>query len=91
MNKSDIINEIAKQTGMTKVDITKVFDAFVDAIYAAAKAKKDVRIIELFTLTVKHRAASQGKNPRTGAAITIPAANVPKFKAPKKLKDALNG
>lgn len=90
MNKSDVIDEMAAITGMTKVDISKCLDAFCKVIIGGLKENKDIRLIDLFTVSVKYRPESTGKNPRDGSAITIPAANVPKFKATKKLKDALN-
>ena len=67
-----------------------ICDAVVDGITDALKAGDDVRLVGFGTFLVSQRAASTGRNPRTGATIQIPASNQPKFKAGKGLKDALN-
>ena len=90
MNKNDLVAVVADNAGLSKADAAKAVDAVVDGVTAALKAGDDVRLVGFGTFLVSRRAASTGRNPRTGATIQIPAANQPKFKAGKGLKDALN-
>jgi DNA-binding protein HU-beta len=89
MNKQDIIDYIAKQTGSTKTDSSKVVDAFLDAITAGLSEGNDVILTGFLSLKVKERKARTGRNPRTGAPIQIPASKVVSLSAGKKLKDAV--
>ena len=90
MNKNDLVAVVADNAGLSKADAAKAVDAVVDGITDALKAGDDVRLVGFGTFLVSRRAASTGRNPRTGATIQIPASNQPKFKAGKGLKDALN-
>ncbi|MFI3242585.1 MAG: HU family DNA-binding protein [Alphaproteobacteria bacterium] len=90
MNKNDLISNISENTGLTKVDSAKAVDAFIAAITDSLKKGNDVRLVGFGTYTVAKRAASTGRNPRTGEAIKIAARNLPKFKAGKGLQDAVN-
>lgn len=90
MNKAELVDAIAKKAGLTKVDATKALDATLGAVESALKAKDEVRLVGFGTFSVATRKATTGRNPRTGVEIKIPAANAPKFKAGKLLKDALN-
>lgn len=90
MNKTELVDAIAKKAGLTKVDAAKALDATTGAIEAALKANDEVRLVGFGTFSVAKRAATTGRNPRTGAEIKIPASKAPKFKAGKLLKDALN-
>ena len=65
-------------------------DSTFDVITDALKAGDDVKVIGFGSFSVAHRAASMGRNPRTGAAIRIAASKTPKFKAGKGLKDSVN-
>ena len=65
-------------------------DAVFDSITGSLKSGTEVRLVGFGTFSVSRRAASQGRNPRTGEPIQIPASNQPKFKAGKGLKDAVN-
>ena len=91
MNKSELIDAIAKQTGLSKKDAGKALDALTGAVAKELKKKGKVQLVGFGTFETVKRAARTGKNPQTGAAIKIPAATVPKFKAGKALKDAVNG
>ena len=91
MNKTELVEEIAKKTGRTKKDSEKAVKAFTDAVSKVLKKKGKVQLVGFGTFVTAKRAARTGKNPQTGAAIKIPAATVPKFKAGKALKDAVNG
>ena len=90
MNKNDLISAVANNTGLSKSEATKVVDGVFDSITSALKKKQEVRLVGFGTFTVSKRAASTGRNPRTGESINIPASNQPKFKAGKGLKDAVN-
>jgi DNA-binding protein HU-beta len=90
MNKSDLIDAIAESTGLTKADAGRALDATTDSIAAALQKGQSVSLVGFGTFSVKHRAARQGRNPRTGESITINASNTPGFKAGKAFKDAVN-
>ncbi len=91
MNKTELIEAIAKDAGLSKKDAGKALDAFTGAVTKELKKKGKVALVGFGTFETSKRAARTGKNPQTGAAIKIPAATVPKFKAGKALKDAVNG
>ena len=90
MTKADLVNAIAEKAGLSKADAEKSLKAFTDAIEEALKAGEKVSLVGFGTFSVGERAAREGQNPQTGAKIKIPAAKVPKFKAGKALKDAVN-
>jgi len=89
MNKNDLIASVADKTGMSRAASGEAVDATFDAITAALKGGDEVKIIGFGSFTVAKRAASMGRNPRTGEAIKIAASKTPKFKAGKGLKDAV--
>ena len=89
MNKSELIDVVADETGLTKADAMKAIDAIFDGITAALKKGSEVRLVNFGTFCVANRKATEGRNPRTGEKIKIPATRVPKFKAGKGLKDAV--
>ena len=91
MNKNDLITRIADNAGITKADATRAADAVIDAITSALKTGDEVRLVGFGTFSVSKRAATEGRNPRTGEKIKIPESRQPKFKAGKGLKDAVNG
>lgn len=90
MNKNDLVAAVATAAGLTKADAAKAVDGVFDAITDALKTGDEVRLIGFGTFVVSDRAASEGRNPRTGEKITIPASKQPKFKPGKGLKDAIN-
>ncbi len=89
MNKQELITQIASHSGLTKADAERALDATVKAITKSLKSGGDVRLVGFGTFTTAQRAKSEGRNPRTGQAITIPAARLPKFRAGKQLKEAV--
>jgi len=89
VNKNDLVDAIASSGNMTKADATHAVDAVIDAITNALKGGDEVRIAGFGTFVVSLRAASEGRNPRTGEKIQIPASKLPKFRAGKGLKDAI--
>ena len=90
MNKNDLVALVADAAGLSKIDATKAVDAVLDGIIQSLKKGEEVRLVGFGTFDVSDRAASEGRNPRTGEKINIPASKQPKFKAGKTLKDALN-
>ena len=90
MNKNDLVAAVADKSGLSKADTTKAVDSVFDCITDELKSGGDVRLVGFGTFNVTKRAASMGRNPRTGESIKIPASNQPKFKAGKGLKDAVN-
>ena len=90
MTKADLVNSIAEKAGLNKAEAEKALKAFTDAVTGALKAGEKVSLVGFGTFSVGERAARTGQNPQTGAKIQIPAAKVPKFKAGKALKDAIN-
>ena len=89
MNRNDLVDAVAASTNMTKADAAIAVDAVLDAITAALKNGNEVRLAGFGTFVVSQRAASEGRNPRTGEKIQIPASKLPKFRAGKGLKDAV--
>ena len=90
MNKNDLISSVADSSGLSKADSGRAVDAVFDSIASALKGGGDVRIVGFGTFSVAHRAATTGRNPRTGEAIQIAPSKQPKFKAGAPLKDAVN-
>lgn len=90
VNKTELIEEIAKSADITKASATRALDAMIDAVTASLQKNDSVTLVGFGTFSVGERAARTGRNPRTKEAIKIAAAKVPKFKAGKALKDAVN-
>ncbi|MQT12061.1 HU family DNA-binding protein [Rhizobiales bacterium Sp-1] len=90
MSKAELTSAVAEAAGLTKTDAQKAVDATFEAIVDSLKKGEEVRIVGFGSFAVSHRAASSGRDPRTGNSIEIPAANIPKFRAGKPLKDAVN-
>ena len=90
MNKSELIDQIAKSADLSKAAAGRALDATVAAVKTALKKGGEVTLVGFGTFYVSKRAARSGRNPRTGATIKIKAAKVPKFRAGKALKDAVN-
>ena len=90
MNKSEMIDQIAKTADISKAAAGRALDATVAAIKTAMKKGGMVTLVGFGTFYVGKRAARSGRNPRTGAAIKIKAAKVPKFRPGKALRDAIN-
>ena len=90
MNKSELIDAIASSADLSKSSAGRALDAAIEAITGELKSGGQVSLVGFGTYSVKNRAARTGRNPQTGAAIEIKAANIPSFKAGKALKDAVN-
>ena len=90
MNKNDLISSVAESSGLTKADAGRAVDGVFDSIASALASGDDVRIVGFGSFSDANRAASTGRNPRTGEEIQIPASKQPKFKAGAPLKSAVN-
>jgi len=90
MNKAELVDHIAAEAELTKVAAGRALDALIDGVKATLKKGGSVTLVGFGTFAVGKRTARTGRNPRTGAEIKIKAAKVPKFRAGKGLKDALN-
>ena len=90
MNKSELIDAIAKHADISKAAAGRALDAAVNSIKNSLKKGDIVTLVGFGSFYVARRTARQGRNPRTGDAIKIRAAKVPKFRAGKALKDAVN-
>ncbi len=89
MTKAELIDKIATSTGLTKAVASRALEATLNSIRTALKKGQKVTLIGFGTFSVTKRKSRKGRNPRTGAIITIPAAKIPKFTAGKALKDAI--
>lgn len=90
MNKSELIDHIAKQADISKAAAGRALDATMDAVKKALKKGDSISLVGFGTFYVGKRAARTGRNPRTGAELKIKAAKVPKFRPGKTLKDSVN-
>lgn len=90
MNKNDLIASVSERSDLSKADATRVVDSVFDIIQETLTAGDEVRLVGFGTFSVTKRAASEGRNPRTGEPMKIPASLQPKFKAGKGLKEAVN-
>jgi DNA-binding protein HU-beta len=90
MNKAELIDAVANSASLTKTDAGGAVDAVFEAISSALANSDSVSLVGFGTFSVSDRAARTGRNPRTGETISIAATRVPKFKAGKGLKDAVN-
>lgn len=90
MNKTELVAAIAEKADLSKKDAEAALKAFTDVVADALKKGDKVQLVGFGTFEVSERAARTGRNPQTGAEMTIPASKAPKFKAGKALKDMVN-
>jgi DNA-binding protein HU-beta len=90
MNKNELIGAVAEASGLSRSDATKAVEGVFDTITRSLSKGDEVRLVGFGTFSVAKRKASTGRNPRTGAPMTIKASTQPKFKAGKGLKDSVN-
>jgi DNA-binding protein HU-beta len=90
VNKQELVAAVAKEADMTKEKAAEAVDAVFDSITAGLKQDGEVRLMGFGTFAAAKRAASTGRNPRTGAEIQIPASTAVRFKMGKALKDSVN-
>lgn len=89
MNKAEIIDKVHGSVGGTRADAERAVETMINSIVDTLKQGNEVSIAGLGIFSAKMRNARQGRNPRTGETIQIPAMRVPKFRAAKALKDAV--
>ena len=90
MTKTDLVNFMAEEAGLTKADATRALEAFMKGVERGLKKEGKVGLTGFYTWTAKKKAAKEGRNPRTGATVKIPARVAVTGKAGSKLKEALN-
>lgn len=90
MNKADLVATMAEKAGVSKKDAEASLKAFTDVVAEELKKGEKIQLVGFGTFEVSERAARTGRNPQTGAEMTIAASKAPKFKAGKALKDSLN-
>lgn len=90
MNKKELVSEMAQKSGLTMRDADKALNAFIEVVSESLQKSESVQLVSFGTFEVRQRAARDGKNPRTGETIHMPAAKVPAFKAGKALKEKVN-
>jgi DNA-binding protein HU-beta len=90
MNKSELIEHIAQSADLSKAAAGRALEAAISAIEAALKNGQEVALVGFGSFYVGKREARSGRNPRTGETIEIAAAKLPKFRAGKGLRDAIN-
>lgn len=89
MNKSELISSIAKQAGLTLAQAKSAVDCYHETVVTELKAGNKVDIPGFGSFSTSARAERTGRNPKTGEALIIKAANVPKFKPGKGLRDSI--
>ena len=90
MNKAELVNAMATETGLTKKDVESVLNSFVNVVSNELSNKGKVQLVGFGTFETRERAARTGRNPQTGEDIKIAAATTPAFKAGKALKDKVS-
>ena len=90
MNKADLVAAMAEKAGVSKKDAEASLKAFTDVVAEELKKGEKIQLVGFGTFEVSERAARTGRNPQTGAEMTIAASKATKFKAGKALKDSLN-
>ena len=90
MNKSDLVAHVVNKVGLTKKQAEEAVNEVFGGIAATLEKKQDARFVGFGTFSVANRKAREGRNPRTGETIKIPASNAVKFTAGKELKATVN-
>ena len=90
MNKTELVNAMTTETGVSKKDVEKVLNSFINVVSNEMANKGKVQLVGFGTFETRQRAARKGLNPQTKEEIKIPACRAPAFKAGKALKDKVN-
>ena len=90
MTKAQLIDAMAKDAGITKKQAESALKSFTESVKATLQAKNKLSLVGFGTFSTSERAEREGRNPATGASMTIPAKTAVKFKAGKDLTDSLN-
>jgi len=89
MNKTELVDAIAKNTNLAKINVEEILNVAIDTIKKSVKKGDDVTLVGFGTFTKSKRKARTGRNPQTGKEIKIPATTVPRFRPGKEFKDAV--
>ena len=89
MNRVELVASIANISGLKKTEADKALSAFIETVTNELAKGGDIRLVGFGTFATSHRNATEGRNMQTGEPMTIPARDLPKFKAGKQLKDAV--
>ena len=90
MNKTELVAAMAEKAQLSKKDAEAALKALTEVVTEELKKGEKIQLVGFGTFEVSERAAREGRNPSTGATMTIAASKAPKFKAGKALKDAIN-
>ncbi len=90
MNRMELVEKIAEKNAISKAEANRILGSVIEEIMDAAKAGESLTLVGFGTFKVQERPARTGRNPATGATITIPAAKVPKFVPSSAFKAAVN-
>lgn len=90
MSKTELVNYIAEETGLTKADASRALEAVQNGVVKGLKENGKVTLTGFATFATKERAAREGRNPKTGEPLQIAACTTVSIKAGSKLKDAIN-
>lgn len=90
MNKAELIAAVSEKTELSKKDAEKAVKALTDVISEELVKGEKIQLVGFGTFEVSERAAREGRNPKSGEVMNIPASKTPKFKAGKALKDMVN-
>lgn len=90
MNKTELIAAVAEKAELSKKDAEKAIKAFTDVVSDELVKGEKIQLVGFGTFEVSERAAREGRNPKSGEVMNIPASKTPKFKAGKALKDMVN-
>ena len=89
MTKSELLADLAEQTGLKKTEVTAVMDSLVNTVYKTLKKEKKIKLEGLGVLQLKDRKARMARNPRTGEMVKVPAKKVVKLRVTKDIKEAV--
>ncbi len=90
MNKAELIAAVAEKAELSKKDAEKAVKALTDVVSEELVKGEKIQLVGFGTFEVSERAAREGRNPKSGEVMNIPASKTPKFKAGKALKDMVN-
>ena len=90
MNKADLINKVAEKSGLTKTKTAEVIDTLVETMQSALASGEKITLVGFGSFDVSKREAREGRNPKSGEKIAIPAKTVVRFKSGKELNESVN-
>lgn len=90
MNKVELIREVANKTGFTQKDVKFILQGIQDAVFDNMRGEEGVKVFDGVTLEAVYKEAHDGRNPKTGEAISVPAKYVPHVKFGRAIKEAVN-